>query len=189
MNGGIFVCIVKGARFHQVEKVLTPCQYTDLAIREVKFAHRCRHAALTNFVEGYISRDHKDISLWVEFCDRGSLDDIMKNYIKHVDEKPTPQIPEAFMWHVFYAMVDALYYLETGNSISERDAGRPKDQSWVPLLHRDIKPDNIFFRSRSGLQGGNEKRYYYAILSDFGLMVCVVHASILKILISNDSKL
>jgi serine/threonine protein kinase len=36
----------------------------------------------------------------------------------------------------------------------------------IPILHRDIKPDNVFIKSRSTL---GTKNYFYVILSDFGL--------------------
>jgi serine/threonine protein kinase len=37
---------------------------------------------------------------------------------------------------------------------------------WVPILHRDVKPDNVLLRSRATL-GSN--KYFYSVLSDFGL--------------------
>ena len=38
--------------------------------------------------------------------------------------------------------------------------------NWTPILHRDIKPDNVLLRSRSTL---GTKKYFYCVLSDFGL--------------------
>jgi serine/threonine protein kinase len=37
---------------------------------------------------------------------------------------------------------------------------------WVPILHRDMKPDNVLLRSRTTV---GTKRYFYCVLSDFGL--------------------
>jgi serine/threonine protein kinase len=164
MNGGIYVVLTKDAMYHHVEKVFT--ENIDMAINEIKMAHRVKHGALTLFTEGYISPDWGDASLWVEFCDRGSLEDIMKVYIKHRGDKPTPRIPEAFVWQSLNSLTDALYYLETGKSFF--DTHQP-DPNWIPILHRDIKPDNVFLRSRSGAAGAEERRYYYCVLSDFGL--------------------
>lgn len=46
-------------------------------------------------------------------------------------------IPEPFMWYVFEAMASALLVLHEGGA----EVPVPK---WTPILHLDLKPDNIF---------------------------------------------
>ena len=58
---------------------------------------------------------------WFEYCRGGSL----KNAIS-----PTASVKEGFMWHCFIHIAEGLDHLH--NSASR------------PVIHRDIKPDNIF---------------------------------------------
>lgn len=77
-------------------------------------------------------------------------------------------IPELFIWHAFLGLADGLAYLQGGKSYINEDmrtTWRPV-KGWIPLLHRDVKPDNVLLRSRSTM--GSQK-YFYCILSDFGL--------------------
>jgi serine/threonine protein kinase len=107
-------------------------------------------------------------SVYVEFCDRGSLEDLIKTYIEQRSSGIDVSVPELFIWHAFLGLVDGLAYLQGGRSyLNDAPNSKPKaEKGWVPLLHRDVKPDNVLLRSRSTL--GSQK-YFYCILSDFGL--------------------
>lgn len=51
---------------------------------------------------------------YLEYCDRGSLSDMMKQYSKH----PGEMIPEPFIWHAFIGLADGLAYMQTGGEVS-----------------------------------------------------------------------
>jgi serine/threonine protein kinase len=102
-----------------------------------------------------------DASVYVEFCDRGSLQDLIEKYQQQTKLK----VPERFIWHCFASLCDGLAYLQGGRSyiLADDSASAP---GWVPVLHRDLKPDNILLRSRDTVAS---KRYFYCVISDFGL--------------------
>lgn len=131
---------------------------------------RLKHGALNFYINGYITP--KKCAVWLEFCDRGSLKDIIKAYAaKRSAAAPSetkPHMPEKWLWHCFIGLCDALAYLRTGLSFLSDGIKDPKkkDPNWTPILHRDIKPDNILLRSRTV---SGHRKYFYVVLSDFGL--------------------
>lgn len=75
-------------------------------------------------------------------------------------------ISEHFCWFVFQSLIDALITFKTGycrevngNEIDEEE-GR---ESWVPFLHLDIKPDNIFLTD----PGDRYDFYKQPVLADY----------------------
>ncbi|KAL9103703.1 MAG: hypothetical protein Q9187_008980 [Circinaria calcarea] len=92
--------------------------------------------------------------LFFDYCDGGDLHSLIDNYTLHQSV-----IPEAFVWHVFVQLAQALAFIHYGVNPSERHA----PSRWNKVIHRDIKPANIFLKSRSG------GKYPHVILGDFGL--------------------
>ena len=72
-------------------------------------------------------------------------------------------MPERFVWHAFLGLCDGLAYLLNGRSYYDARATSGK---WYPILHRDIKPDNVLLRSRSTI---SSDKYFYVVINDFGL--------------------
>jgi serine/threonine protein kinase len=54
------------------------------------------------------------------------------------------QIPESFIWLVFLNVAEALYLFHTGLEYNEEHDEDDKAPGWVEILHRDLKPPNIF---------------------------------------------
>lgn len=80
-------------------------------------------------------------------------------------------IPEHSIWYIWKCLIQALVSLRTGNLCTEPyrgtdDAtGGDSPNVWGPIVHRDIKPDNIFL----GDADPAYKFYRRPLLADFGL--------------------
>ena len=72
-------------------------------------------------------------------------------------------LPEKFLWHVFLQLADGLSWLHYGV-----DSTNPDDEpssGWQQVVHRDLKPDNIFLSKRPS----QNNPYPSVVLGDFGL--------------------
>jgi serine/threonine protein kinase len=86
----------------------------------------------TRLIDAHITR--KEGWLWLEGCEKGTLQALITNH-----ENAKQPIPEKFIWHVFFSLVEALSYLQYGNV----DKGRENnDRNWI--FHRAIHPGNVF---------------------------------------------
>jgi serine/threonine protein kinase len=165
MNSGVFVVRMKGLHSRiYIEKRFKP-DLVSYAKQEIKMIRRVCHSSLTFYTAAFIKPNLSDASLYVEFCDRGSLSDLINEYVKRYNDRLRPGVPEAFLWHAFIGLCDGLAYLQGGDSFYRKPNARIR-ADWEPILHRDIKPDNVLLRSRYTL-GSN--KYFYCVLSDFGL--------------------
>lgn len=104
--------------------------------------------------------------LW-DFCDAGTLQNLLR---KHpvVPKKAAPDsevvvkfLPEGLCWHVLLSVLSALTWLHEGHRDDtqiEAPSGRRRehdwfsDPDWLPILHRDIRPSNIFFQHPKGTE-------------------------------------
>jgi len=162
MNGGVYsVCLKSNLNRFYVEKRFTKEQY-DLAVSEIRLLHKLRHGSLTTFTDAFMDPVEKIASVYVEFCDLGDLSGIIKAYSLH---ESRAVVPEQFIWHVFIGLVDGLAFLQGGRKFLTAPDYNPRP-GWVPILHRDMKPDNVLLRSRSTL---SSSKYPYCVISDFGL--------------------
>ncbi|PQE25390.1 Serine threonine dual specificity kinase catalytic domain protein [Rutstroemia sp. NJR-2017a BBW] len=143
MNGGVYVVRIKGIGHCKldVEKRFTPDTLTplrngepNLGVNEILITRKLIHPALANTIHAFIypSLEHPTAaSLYLEFCDRGSLQDLIKQYAKRIGTAEESYIPERFAWHAFIGLCDGLSYLMGGRSFAtDRDARSP---SALPL--------------------------------------------------------
>ncbi|CAL8584530.1 hypothetical protein XPA_010121 [Xanthoria parietina] len=99
------------------------------------------------------------IECWMEYCDGGDLVTFEEHHVLN-----HTLIPEGFLWHTLTSLTSALAFLHTG--VDRSDPDRPKPPNWRPILHRDIKPDNVFLKLPA--RPSNTK-YPTLVLGDFGL--------------------
>ena len=91
------------------------------------------------------------VQYYFEYCSGGDLHQLCDQYQAH-----RTKFPEAFIWKVFLQICGALEHLHRG--FYERDSDR------LGIVHRDVKPENIFFRRSLS----NKDDYPDVVLADFG---------------------
>ncbi|KAK8098255.1 uncharacterized protein PG998_013741 [Apiospora kogelbergensis] len=116
---------------------------------------------IVHYVAAYVNmKPPYEAAAYLEYCDRGSLRDMIKLYMA---EKKTPRnlyIPESFIWHAFLGLADALNFLKTGKSFISVELQKNDTRTWKPIIH------HIFLRSRDT---PNSTKPPYVLLSDFGI--------------------
>ncbi|DAZ98204.1 TPA: hypothetical protein N0F65_005336 [Lagenidium giganteum] len=115
----------------------------QLIVSEVNILRELRHPHIVRYLDRVIDKQATKIYIVMEYCEGGDL----SQYIKR-KKREGSYIDEGFIWHVFTHVFLAL-----------KECHRHREGGVVrPILHRDIKPGNIFLDSNNN-----------AKLGDFGL--------------------
>lgn len=101
---------------------------------------------------------------FLEYCSYGDLFNLIEGYHNNLGL----EIPESFAWHTYMQLAEALAFIQEGVT---RRMTPDNSIRWTtpssdhrPIVHRDIKPDNIFIRP-----GKTRNHYPELVLADFGL--------------------
>ncbi len=169
-NDGIYLVRRAHDALVCVEKHLPPYAFTDAngrrltCPREIAVLRTLRHPNILRFVGAVVDPNAAPpiARLYTEYYSHGSLADMLRRL-----RATGAGVPEAFVWHVFFSLVRALVYLRTGSTHPHEI--RPA-RGWAPLLHRDIKPLNVFLRNAAAARADRHHgEYPLVVLGDFGL--------------------
>lgn len=132
---------------------------------EITMLSRLRHPNIVRYLDAYIDMQHKldspSASIYMEYCNRGSLaDEIGKR------NKEARRFEEKEIWDIFGQLVKALAYIQYGLSDAIFHPEEAKDRSWIGLVHRDIKPENIFLQTNP-----TKSSTPIVLLGDFGATI------------------
>ncbi|CAG8709966.1 3507_t:CDS:2 [Gigaspora rosea] len=95
-------------------------------VREVEFIQRCNSPNIVSYYGTVLEDDNSSVSIFMEFCEGGSLDKIYK----HV-HKRQGRIGESILGKIGESVLKGLVYLYEQH-----------------IIHRDIKPSNILVTKR-----------------------------------------
>ena len=96
--------------------------------------------------------------IYFDYYDGGDLHDFM---VRHSAQGF--KFEEAFIWHCYQQLAEALAYIHTGyDAISSSYQAPLGGVQWTPIIHADIKPMNIFMKLHT------DGRFPSLVLGDFG---------------------
>ncbi|PVH98709.1 kinase-like protein [Periconia macrospinosa] len=131
--------------------------WNGFAQREIDILFQLRgHRNITS-IEGYYlhdgTPDDTKGSVWLEYCDQGTLEDSIN---QHDDEDR--KIPEPCIWYVFLQLAEAVRYCQMG------PFNAPCPQ-WDTIFHLDLNPSNVLLEGEVEHRFGKFPR---VLLADFG---------------------
>ena len=135
-------------------------QERNQLISELRILRELDHPQIVKYYRHDHIIENKLIHIYMEYCDGGDLAQIINNFKKNKE-----QVPEEFVWQVLVQILLALHRCHYGidakkvNLFSNSSGIEPSINSETVVIHRDIKPDNIFI-----LNSGKSIK-----LGDFGL--------------------
>ena len=104
----------------------------------------------------------RTVQLYYEYYSHGDLYDVI-----HHHEKNMVSIPETFMWHAYLQLSEALAFLHTGY---DQRVCHSVPADWRPVIHGDLKPDNVFLSPPNPSSPNPLFREYPSlVIGDFGL--------------------
>lgn len=119
-------------------------QERNQLISELRILRELNHPNIVKYCRHDHIMSKKCIHIYMEYCDGGDLGQVIANFKKNKET-----VPEEFVWKVLVQTLLALHKCHYGidakkvNLFSNNET-EPTINSETVIIHRDIKPDNIF---------------------------------------------
>ncbi|KAF2006260.1 kinase-like protein, partial [Amniculicola lignicola CBS 123094] len=146
----VFICLDNVTNKYVIKKKLTDKDIrSGLGKRELNALKQLNHENINRFVDGYVDKERMTGSIYLEYCDQGTLYDLIKAHARSHSS-----LPEGFLIRVLDGVVAGIRYMHKGPS-------GQSNRQWNTLVHRDLKPANIFLKA-------SQNPYPRAVIGDFG---------------------
>lgn len=134
------------------------------SLQRIKTQRLGQEVGVSIFRTGWVQVGFR-YTMYLRYCTRRDLNNLIKMYHEHGDKAATPYIPEAFLWRVFLSLAVTGLVMQKG---SADPTNEPNDEWTREIVHRDLKPSNIFLDEPTE---DHFQSYPTPRMGDFGISV------------------
>lgn len=121
-------------------------------VSEVNILRELNHPHIVKYYDRIIDRENAKIYIIMEYCEGGDLAQIIRRCRKQQDS-----IAEDVIWRILSQITMGLYHCHRRQDAQKLNPqlSVTSDESTQKILHRDLKPGNIFLDANSNVKIGD----------------------------------